>query len=540
MKILKKPEILRKNQLGRHLFLYIVAVLFLMLLIFTTFSNLKYFLVSTKKMEEKAAEHKRVVDAVEAFKETEKIKAQDKREQMIYLWGNQTIGCQITEAQLENMKMSYVIKEELINCKDAFILFVCQASFSESELITLDKWNKKGMIIFFTQIPEEEQLRKKSLLKLLGIESYKGIEGERGVRLSEALLFGEIAESKEKIRVKKIELENQTEVYAQTLEKDIPLFWRYKQSVDSGSIYVADKSLFEKKTGYAVISFLLEDVYESYMYPIVNAYCFMVVGMPYEEYTGTASEEYLESVYGKNALGVENDIFFPEIRRCEDRYGLKATWYTSQKKEIKTTTNPLIQYYIKNIEKNYDEIGEWNLKTGKKKVPSEFDNVLKEWSPEFRWLENEQVQIPYMNISTADYRTVLVENLSGIKGLGFTSSVINIDEFLDEESSADWIDFSNNLESVLGTEKQEIFWLDRVSAREAVYRIRAFEVMEPRLSYTSEGIDIQIDFFADAAYFYLRTKKEIIEALNAEVTEISDNLYLIKITKERAKIEFQG
>ncbi|MFW5650788.1 MAG: DUF2194 domain-containing protein [Acetivibrio ethanolgignens] len=540
MKILKKPEILKKNQLGRHLFLYIVAVLFLMLLIFTTFSNLKYFLVSTKKMEEKAAEHKRVVDAVEAFKETEKIKAQDKREQMIYLWGNQTIGCQITEAQLENMKMSYVIKEELINCKDAFILFVCQAAFSESELITLDKWNKKGMIIFFTQIPEEEQLRKKSLQKLLGIESYKGIEGERGVRLSEALLFGEIAESKEKIRVKKIELANQTEVYAQTLEKDIPLFWRYKQSVDSGSIYVADKSLFEKKTGYAVISFLLEDVYESYMYPIVNAYCFMVVGMPYEEYTGTASEEYLESVYGKNALGVENDIFFPEIRRCEDRYGLKATWYTSQKKEIKTTTNPLIQYYIKNIEKNYDEIGEWNLKTGKKKVPSEFDNALKEWSPEFRWLENEQVQIPYMNISTADYRAVLVENLSGIKGLGFTSSVINIDEFLDEESSADWIDFSNNLESVLGTEKQEIFWLDRVSAREAVYRIRAFEVMEPRLSYTSEGIDIQIDFFADAAYFYLRTKKEIIEALNAEVTEISDNLYLIKITKERAKIEFQG
>ncbi|MFW5668283.1 MAG: DUF2194 domain-containing protein [Acetivibrio ethanolgignens] len=540
MKILKKPEILKKNQLGRHLFLYIVAVLFLMLLIFTTFSNLKYFLVSTKKMEEKAAEHKRVVDAVEAFKETEKIKAQDKREQMIYLWGNQTIGCQITEAQLENMKMSYVIKEELINCKDAFILFVCQAAFSESELITLDKWNKKGMIIFFTQIPEEEQLRKKSLQKLLGIESYKGIEGERGVRLSEALLFGEIAESKEKIRVKKIELANQTEVYAQTLEKDIPLFWRYKQSVDSGSIYVADKSLFEKKTGYAVISFLLEDVYESYMYPIVNAYCFMVVGMPYEEYTGTASEEYLESVYGKNALGVENDIFFPEIRRCEDRYGLKATWYTSQKKEIKTTTNPLIQYYIKNIEKNYDEIGECNLKTGKKKVPSEFDNVLKEWSPEFRWLENEQVQIPYMNISTADYRTVLVENLSGIKGLGFTSSVINIDEFLDVESSAVWIDFSNYLVSVLGTEKQEIFWLDRVSAREAVYRIRAFEVMEPRLSYTSEGIDIQIDFFADAAYFYLRTKKEIIEALNAEVTEISDNLYLIKITKERAKIEFQG
>lgn len=540
MKILKKPEILKKNQLGRHLFLYVVVVLFLMLLIFTTFSNLKYFLVSTKKVEEKAAEHKRVVDAVEAFKETEKIKAQDKREQMIYLWGNQTIGCQITEAQLENMKMSYVKEEKLANCKDAVILFVCQSSFSESELITLDKWNKKGMIIFFTQIPEEEQLREKSVRKLLGIESYKGTEGEKGVRLSEALLFGEIAESKERIRVKKIELLNQTEVYAQTLEKDIPLFWRYKQSVDSGSIYVADQSLFEKKTGYAVISFLFEDVYESYMYPIVNAYCFMVVGMPYEEYTGTASEEYLESVYGKNALGVENDIFFPEIRRCEDRYGLKATWYTSQKKEVKTTTNPLIRYYIKDIEKNYDEIGEWNLKTGKQKVPSEFDNALKEWSPDFRWLKNDKIQIPYMNISTADYRTVLVENLSGIKGLGFTSSVINIDEFLDEESSADWIDFSNNLESVLGTEKQDIFWLDRVSVREAIYRIRAFEVMKPSLSYTSEGIDIQIDFFADAAYFYLRTKKEITGALNAEVTEISDNLYLIKVTKERAKIEFQG
>ena len=356
-----------------------------------------------------------------------------------------------------------------------------------------------------------------------------------GIRLSEALLFDEIAESSGDTEVNNITLTRQTEVFAQSLEKKIPMFWRYKQSVNTGCVYVADALLLEQKTGYAVVSFLFENINESFMYPIVNAYCFMVLGMPYTGDAENISKEYLESVYGKNALGVQNDIFFPEICRCEDKYSLEVSWYSAQKEAVEESSDPLIRYYVRSQK---EQIGEWNPNTKEAKAFAAVDNCLEEWTPQFCWMDEEQVRIPYTDITTEEYRAVLVQNLATVKGLGFIASSINISSFLSEESGADWIDFCNNLESVLGTEKQEITWLDRVSAQEAVYRISAYEVMEPHISYASDGIEIQIDCFTGRAYFYLHTGKEIKGVLHAEAAEIAEDLYMVTVTEETARIEF--
>ena len=85
-------------------------------------------------------------------------------------------------------------------------------------------------------------------------------------------------------------------------------------------------------------------------------------------------------------------------------------------------------------------------------------------------------------------------------------------------------------------EQEEIFWLDRVSVKEAVYRILAYEVMEPKLTYGEDEIGIDIGNFSGEAYFYLNTTRQIERADNASVSRISDDIYLVKVTEKISKI----
>ncbi|MFR5915633.1 MAG: hypothetical protein ACLUGJ_11590 [Blautia wexlerae] len=52
------------------------------------------------------------------------------------------------------------------------------------------------------------------------------------------------------------------------------------------------------------------------------------------------------------------------------------------------------------------------------------------------------------------------------------------------------------METVLGVEKEDIPWLERVTVGEAVYRVKAFQMMEPEIRYSDKQIDAVIGNFA--------------------------------------------
>lgn len=146
------------------------------------------------------------------------------------------------------MKEGFRTEEVLEDCAGAEILFICRTDFSEQELRLLKQYSERGTTLFFTEIPSETALEDKSVRDLLGIDTYKGIEQKKGIRLTENLLFGEIAESKEAFTMKAVTLKRQTEVYGSALqdkkvknEKLAPVFWRYQDSIKGGSVYVADR-----------------------------------------------------------------------------------------------------------------------------------------------------------------------------------------------------------------------------------------------------------------------------------------------------------
>lgn len=557
MKLLNMLGISKRNQLKKHIFVYIVIILFCLLFVFLIVSNLDNIwrnIHQTDKEEmDSRAEYQEVLRMSDKLEQEQGDKAgaaEYTGEEKTTVWGQETDSYQITALQLANMKEDYRMEAELGDCAGAEILFICRTDFTDPELQMLKQYSEEGTTLFFTEIPSEAALENQNVRDLLGIDTYKGIQVKKGIRLTESLLFGEIAESRESFSMKSVTLKRQAEVYGSALEssrvkneKLAPVFWRYQNSAKGGSVYVADRELMAGTMGYAVVSFFFTDLRQVYMYPIVNAYCFAVSGMPYtDEFTA----DYLDEEYERDSLGVQNDIFFPEFRRCEDRYGVKTTWYTHDGEGIQTSSNAMLNYYLEEIVEGNDEIGTLDSYSLEKRVNSPFENRLEIWNYGFEWTDGptDAVCIPYRGLERTKYQNVIFHDKGMSRGIGLNTVYTDISPFLygtDEKDPERWIDYCRNLETILGVEKEDIPWLERVTVGEAVYRVKAFQMMEPEIQYSDTQIEAVIGNFTGKAYFYLSLPpgQEINKAEGASYTGISAGLYMVEAEKEHIKITYQ-
>lgn len=560
MKLFKKMSISSQNQLRKYIFVYIVAILFSLLTVFVFFGNLNNILRGFQTRNEpdihQRVEHQNVVKLakVQADREiagqTGPETANGSREAgNIVLWGHNNVSMKLISEQLENMKEEYRTEEELQDCQEAEILFVCTGSFTSEELGLLQRYNKEGITLFFTQIPDEELLTQAAFQNLLGIESYDGIMEKTGVRFAKRVLFGDTIEKEEDFSMKAVTLDTHTEVYIAALEENevdvedlSPMFWRYKESVDSGDVYVAEQSLLEEGMGYGIVSFFFTDIYQIYIYPVINAYCFMIKGMPY---TDTYTTEFLSAVFQRDSMGVQNDIFFPEISRCEERYAVKVTWYSGEEMEqLGNSESDILRHNLSGLEEKRNEMAHWNPVTGLLTVDSPFENQAVQWSPEFEWIDenNKSVNIPYHSIRGKDSENIIYDNIGMSKGIGINTIYTDIESFLNGDANRDredWVRYCRNLETALGVEREEMNWLERVTVGEAIYRIQAFSMMEPEIEYSDSGIDIKIGNFTGKAFFYLALPREIKSVENAEITEIFEDFYMIEASKEHVSIIYE-
>ena len=522
-----------KNQLERNLFYNTIVIFVSLLFVFLLFSNLDIIWerINLQKKETR-------ISAYTTLSDMEKRKHISPEEPRVYFWGDAENDV-IIKQQMKNMKERYVEAEKLTECWDAEVLVVSQKSYTQKDIELLRRLSRQGTIICMAGIPEESNLNNAYVKDFIGIRDYGEEEEKAGYRMGSKLLFGEIYESDEEFGLRDITLMQRTEVYVSALEEDkeienhelTPMFWRYKESEKHSSVYVINERLLEQETGYALVSFLMEDIYGTYMYPVINAYCFAVEGMPYsDEY----KSEYLTAEYGKDSMGVQNDIFFPQINRCEERYGIFTTWYSREADTIKEADNTLLQYYVGDIARSEGHIGTAD-ETGYS-LDLDYANKLQVWSKDFTWKDRGVVQIPYDEMNTDEYRTTILEDMCEIRGSGFHCVSVNIDDFLSEESEVDWIDYVDNLETVLGTEKKSLYWIDRMTVADAVYRIKSHELIEPVITYEEDRILVNILNFYGEAYFYLRTDKKIWSATDCEFEKIADGFYFIRVKNKNCEI----
>lgn len=522
-----------KNQLERHFFWDSVVVLLFLVLVFLLFSNLDFFWERmTRKMEVQQ------VNVYTTLTDIERRKFLSPKKPVVYFWGDSGDDVLI-KRQMKNMKEKYVEAEMLRECSRAEVLFVSKDVYSVEEINYLRRLSERGVVICMAGLPSSDNLEKPYIRDFFGI-SKCGVQTEKeGYRLGNKLLFGSIYESEEKFETVDLSLKQRTEVYVSALEKDedienhdlTPLFWRYKENAEQNNVYVINEFLLQQETGYAIVSFLMADIYGTYMYPVVNAYCFAIEGMPY---SSNYESPYLRKQYGKDALGVENDIFFPQISRCEERYDLSTTWYSRETESLENPKNNLLKYYLSDIERSAGVIGSYDDKGCH--LDMDYDNRLTAWTNDFLWKDRGVLQIPCDEMNLDEYRTTIMEDMCEIKGTGFHCVSVNIDEFLDPESEITWIEYVDNLETILGTEKQKLYWIDRMTVENAVYRIKSHELIEPVYTYEKYKISVDILNFSGEAFFYLYTDKEIKETVNCEFVKIDDGIYFISTKNKKIEV----
>jgi len=530
----------KNNQLGRSLFANTIAILLFLVFVFFVFSNLDFI---WERMDGKKAETQ--ISTYEKLEELQGQKVASKQEATIYFWGD-TDRDMMIKHQLDNMKEHYLDVEDLSECDNAELLIAHKDEYSLEDINALRKISRDGVIICVAGLPGEENGQKAYVRDFLGIKEYKGVEEKVGYRLAAKVLFGEVYENQKEFSVNEIDLMQKTEIYVSALDekeekeqidnRDIaPLFWRYKESVENESVYVMNEMLLEEETGYAIVSFLMTDIHSTYMYPVINAYCFVVQGMPYSK---DFSSEFLDRQYGKDSLGLENDILFPQINRCEERYNLKTTWYSDETEAIKNADNVLLQYYVDDIKRSRGIIGTHDSEADTYSVDMPYKNRLKEWDTDFAWQDEDVIQIPYDAMNDEEYQTTIIEDICEIRGTAFHCVSVDIRAFLDENEDIDWITYIDNLETVLGMEKKDLYWLDRMTVADAVYRIKNHDIMEPEISYGKDKVTVEIENFPGEAFFYLYTDKKIKEVTGAQITEISDGICFVSASEEKIEILF--
>lgn len=525
-----------KNQLERHFFWDSLVVLVILVFIFLLFSNLDFFW--DKMTKRKEIQH---VNTYTTLTDIERRKFLSPKEPVVYFWGDSGDDVLI-KRQMKNMKEKYVEVEKLRECAKAKILFVSKDTYSVEEINYLRRLSDRGVIICMAGLPSADSLEKAYIRDFLGIDKCGTATEKSGYRLGNKLLFGSVYESEVNFETVDLSLKQRTEVYVSALEKDAeienhdltPLFWRYKESSGQNNVYVINEFLLQQETGYAVVSFLMADIYGTYMYPVVNAYCFAIEGMPY---TTNYKSDYLSKQYGKDAFGVENDILFPQINRCEDRYGLFTTWYSRDVDSLENVNNILLEYYLDDIERSAGVIGSYDDKGCH--LDMDYDNRLAEWTTDFSWKERGVVQVPHDEMNMDEYQTTIMEDMCEVKGTGFHCVSVNTEAFLDPESDISWIEYVDNLETVLGTEKQKLYWIDRMTVEDAVYRIKIHELIEPVFTYEENKVSVDILNFPGEAFFYLYTDKEVTGTVNCEFLKIDDGIYFISAKSKKIEVHLK-
>lgn len=540
-----------KNQLKKYTYVYIVLILFVLLGVFMVFGNLNQILVwmDGDHHEESQGRVNTILASGLGQEEAKVLSYENSTHAAVGVLGEGELSS-LAISQLQNLKQAWMRLESDSNgevqAPDSLqIVIVAKETLSAEEIRWLEEQSGLGRHLIFTQMPSAQNLQDTGLLDLLGIETLGSVQTFPGMRTAKEVMLGTVLEGeKAQVLAYQVTLKQQTKLLGVALPKgseDLedtqlpPILWRYVRDKNSGYVYVCNGDFMDGEMGYAVITASLSDIFGTYLYPVVNAYCVMVDGFPYLQ---NSQSEIWEKLYSRDALGIARDLFFPELKRCEDLYDLKLTYFTPDYWQVANADSGEAAYYRSEIA---SKEGQLAGKSGERLyLRSEKDKVsVTDWKPGFEFYNRQAqaIQIP-VNLSDMEGYQEQLLNMSGIiRGTGFFSLKIDIEQLLGYDGeNGSWVEYCKALETVLGTQKQDYPWLERVTADEALARIYNYLMIQPQCQYQQDAIQVSVGNFQEKAWFMLKTAHEDVKIDHGTIEKVEDGLYLVEVTEASARI----
>ncbi len=446
--------------------------------------------------------------------------------------GNLREECYIVSSMSE-------ISVSLIEDTDVYI--VTDKDLTSDDVIQIIDGYKKDKTVVFLNVINEDLFSDKDVQEKIGVRNYVGENEFEGLRVSSDLSFTHMQEQVEtEFLAHEVVLTGNTKIYANVLIEDSdiknedlpPLMWRYVS--DDGSIFVCNGDLFEDQISYSVLTELYAQLTETYIYPVVNAYVFLINGMPYVE---NFASEFLISVFHRDAIGMQDSIFFPQFTSSQDRYQSQITWYTPEYEAVIDSDDQDMIYNLNQMEINSAELAKFE----NDKLISD-TGLLNEavlWDTDFSFIDNEEdmLNLPII-LDAYDYENEVIDSNAILRGTGFMSLYIDAERFLTDPTS-DWVEFCLQYESVLGAQLNLYPWIDRLTASAAAQRVTTFLTIEPSYYFRENQVDIEIDNFNVEAYFMLDTSRTIKEIEGGKIRNIGKNLYLVEAQSDFVMIRYE-
>lgn len=359
------------------------------------------------------------------------------------------------------------------------------------------------------------------------------------------------------------------------------LLWRNVHK--KGQIYVVNGSFLETHNGIGIISAIFAQMYEDFIYPVINAKAVLVNNAPYLSYE---NDDEIQKRYARNSQRFFMDIVLPDIIALSMTSGNVPTFYgvtslnenaTSEDK-LNTSVLPIVNSELKRIgaEMGISDYDIKKLQNGKKLIDTinlykkelgdykcrslyvnkvdktvnnfmisevndimEIGSLVSSWDSgtSFSYNKNNIVNIPAVTEGFSYGDEDLFKLHSIATALGVVTHSIDINEMVyPQKNDEDWSNSFKDLASAVMTYWDGYKSLDSLNISSTENRVSRFLDSKPHITKSENSISISIDGFDEEAYFMLRTKKKVMGIDHGKVTEIQEGAYLIYADQANVKI----
>lgn len=374
--------------------------------------------------------------------------------------------------------------------------------------------SQQGKNLVFTDILEEDSgeynkkigiMKKGGQINIDGIMIFKEMFIQGMVYYDKLNMY--VEDIKVDARCKKLAVEWTKE---KTEQRDlIPLIWRKRDG--NGCYYVVNGDLLMSDNGMGILTGLLSQMYEDFIYPVVNAKICLLDSFPELD---NAYEDKINELYSRDTNKFIRDIVWPTLVKL----GQKNNLIFSVRPNQQVSDNLMMKYdYLK--------------------------KMMKKWKCEIEEdTETGDLELPYVCAGHERSTTDTFNMQSSVSGRGYAAHYLDMTEIMGrngDDSRYEWSKYSLELSKKMFDIYNDTDWTDALPLSQARERYKRYLLIKPYIVKTDTTIRIDTENFYDICFYIIRTDKKIVNGDGYEAEKIGDNAYLIKVFKDSVSVSWK-
>lgn len=552
----------------------LTSIIVLLFILMMTIVNLNYYV--RKNKEGKGAETENALRMPEEKQVVRNLSC------LIIKGKDNNQSNEIVEGSLEKAKIGYISKSKFEDITDeelslAKIIIINGSEFNNIGNVKLIfEYLKKGKHIIFTSIPDFHHIEASGLEEVMGIRKITEPKYQEGIKFLSGFMLGGLLELPDfSYNAPEIQLLSTAKAYV-TGSKDTAVVWR--NTYNNSEIYVVNGPFFKTNAGYGILSAIMAQIHQDYIYPVINAKAFTYTGLPYASYENT---DQLEGIYSRNAMQLQQDILIPDVLSVNKSRNLIPSGFliNSFHKDYDGEINKYNEKQINNYEKEFYKLGgevgmvytgdlekdskiyhylfnknsksillnNKNLENLNELIVKEqfnsIESIFGPWTIKkrcFGYLTKNTVYIPFTLDGIVKTDLQKIEFYSAITAFGVSVQNLNLEQIIfPQEDKDNWMYVLREYVKFIDSYRNKFQMIEARNITDTAQAVKKFENNSSTIEYFNNKIKIKFQEWYGESYFILRTNKEIDSITEGTIEKIEEGAYLVTAKNKEVDINLR-